>query len=159
MGERISGVIICACGSPWIDGFEGKTRRGLQWLCRLIPLCNLLLGYYPGDKLGFGGREARTIMSDWLALARTNVYQARGVEYDFDGAIGRYAGPLLSIRLLDDPFAPAAAMAAVSDKFPPSQVTQVEISAAELNDCADHFRWARTPQAVVSHIVRWLAYQ
>jgi len=87
------------------------------------------------------------------------VYQACGVEYDFDGAIGRYPGLLLSIRLQDDPFAPAAAMAAVSDKFPPSQVTQVEISADELGDRADHFRWARTPHAVVSHIVRWLVYR
>ncbi len=157
--ERIAGVIITACGSPWTEAFSGRTGLQLKLLCRLIPLFNLLLGYYPGDRLGFGGREARTLMSDWLALAKTNVYQARGVDQNFDAAIGLYSGPLLSIRLADDPFAPEAAMAAVSDKFLRSQVDKVVISAAELGDKADHFRWARTPAAVVDKVMRWLARQ
>lgn len=155
--ERVAGVIITACGSPWTEAFSGKTRRQLKLLCRLIPLCNRLLGYYPGDRLGFGGREARTLMADWLALAKTNVYQARGMDEDFDAAIGRYAGPLLSIRLADDPFAPEAAMAAVSDKFLHATVEKVVISAAELGDKADHFRWARTPAAVAARVTGWLA--
>lgn len=155
--ERVAGVIITACGSPWTEAFSGKTRRQLKLLCRLIPLCNRLLGYYPGDRLGFGGREARTLMADWLALAKTNVYQARGMDEDFDAAIGRYAGPLLSIRLADDPFAPEAAMAAVSDKFLRATVKKVVISAAELGDKADHFRWARTPAAVAARVTGWLA--
>jgi predicted alpha/beta hydrolase len=157
--ERVAGVIITACGSPWTEAFSGKTRRQLKLLCRLIPFFNLLLGYYPGDRLGFGGREARTLMADWLALAKTNVYQARGMDENFDAAIGRYAGPLLSIRLADDPFAPEAAMAAVSDKFLRSEVDKVVISAAELGDKADHFRWARTPAAVADKVTRWLASQ
>lgn len=157
--ERIAGVIIAACGSPWTGAFSGKTRRQLKLLCRLIPFFNLLLGYYPGDRLGFGGREARTLMADWLALARTNVYQARGMDEDLDAAIGRYSGPLLSIRLADDPFAPEAAMAAVSDKFRSSQVDKVVISAAELGDKADHFRWARTPAAVADKVAHWLTGQ
>lgn len=155
--ERVAGVIIAACGSTWIEAFSGRTRRQLKLLCRLIPFFNVLLGYYPGNRLGFGGREARTLMADWLALAKTNVYQARGMDEDFDAAIGCYSGPLLSIRLADDPFAPEAAMAAVSDKFLRSQVDKVVISAAELGDKADHFRWVRTPAAVVDQVTRWLA--
>jgi len=157
--ELVAGVIITACGSTWIEAFSGRTRRQLKLLCKLIPFFNLLLGYYPGNRLGFGGREARTLMADWLALAKTNVYQAHGMDEDFDAAIGRYRGTLLSIRLADDPFAPEAAMAAVSDKFLRSQVDKVVISAAELGDKADHFRWARTPAAVVDQVTRWLAKQ
>jgi predicted alpha/beta hydrolase len=81
------------------------------------------------------------------------------MDENFDAAIGRYAGPLLSIRLADDPFAPEAAMAAVSDKFLLSEVDKVVISAAELGDKADHFRWARTPAAVADKVTRWLASQ
>jgi predicted alpha/beta hydrolase len=154
--ENVAGVIITACGSPWVEAFQGKTRRQLKLLCWLIPLCNRLLGYYPGDRLGFGGREARTLMADWLALAKTNVYQAAGMDEDFDAAIGRYRGPLLSIRLAGDAFAPEAAMAAVSDKFHSATVSKVVISAAQLGDRADHFRWARTPAAVVDRILHWL---
>jgi predicted alpha/beta hydrolase len=157
--HRIAGVIIAACGSPWVGGFSGKTRRDLALLCRLIPICNVLLGYYPGHRLGFGGCESRTVMADWLALARTNVYQARGVDQDFDGAIARYHGPLLSIRMADDPFAPEAAMAAVSNKFVAAQVSKVVIDANTLGDRADHFRWARTPAAIVHQVVIWLGQQ
>ena len=153
---RVAGVIIAACGSPWVGGFQGRTRRQLQLLCRLIPLTSRLFGYYPGDRLGFGGREARTLMTDWLALARTNVYQARGMNEDFDAAIGRYPGPLLSLRMADDPFAPEAAMAAVSDKFRRSAVTRVVLDAAALGDRADHFRWVRRPAAVVAAVLDWL---
>jgi predicted alpha/beta hydrolase len=154
--DRVDGVIITACGSPWIGGFAGKTQRQLKLLCRLIPLFNWLLGYYPGHRLGFAGREARTLMTDWLALARTNVYQAQGLAEDLDGAIGRYPGALLSVRLADDEFAPQAAMAAVSDKFTSAAVSKVLIDEAELGDRADHFRWVRSPAAVVHHVRRWI---
>jgi predicted alpha/beta hydrolase len=157
--DRIRGVIITACGSPWMEAFDGATRRQLKLLCRLIPLCNLLLGYYPGHRLGFGGREARTLMADWLALARTNVYQARGVAEDLEAGIRAFPGPLLSIRLADDAYAPERAMAAVSDKFNPTQVRKVVVSAEELGDRADHFRWARAPAAMVHQVNRWLAGQ
>lgn len=154
--ERVAGVIIAACGSPWVGGFQGRTRRQLQFLCRLIPITNRLLGYYPGERIGFGGREARTLMTDWLALAKTNVYQAHGMNEDFDGAIARYPGPLLSLRMADDAYAPEAAMAAVSDKFRQARVTRVVLDEATLGDRADHFRWARRPQAVVQAVLEWL---
>lgn len=154
--ERIDGVVIVACGTPWIEAFAGRIRQQLRLLCLLIPPVLLLLGYYPGERLGFGGREARTLMRDWLVMARTNAYRAHGVDEDFDAAIARYCGPLLAIRLEDDRFAPAAAMDAVSGKFRSAVVTKVLVNSAELGDAADHFRWARTPGAIVRHVRDWL---
>ena len=151
---RIDGVILIACGSPWVGAYNGKTGFQLRLLCRLIPLLNYLFGYYPGDRVGFGGREARTLMSDWLALAKTNVYQAADLADDLDGPIRNYAGPVLSVRLADDDHAPESGMAAVNDKF--RHVEKVVINADQLGDRADHYRWARTPDAVVQHILGWL---
>lgn len=153
---RVDGVILAACGTPWVEAFEGKTRRQLQLLVRLVPLFNLLLGYYPGDRVGFGGREARTLMRDWLVMARINAYRAQGLDADLDAGIARYTGPVLSLRLADDDFAPEASMRAITDKFRAAQVTHAVIGSNELGDRADHFRWARTPAAVVRHIDTWL---
>jgi hypothetical protein len=50
-------------------------------------------------------------------------------------------------------------MAAVSDKFQSARVDKVVISAAELGDKADHFRWARTPAAVANQVAGWLSRQ
>jgi predicted alpha/beta hydrolase len=155
--EHVQGVVLVACGSPWVGGFSGSTQRQLQLLVRLIPVFGRLLGYYPGDRLGFGGREARTLMNDWRALAQTNVYSAFGLNADLDAGIAAFTGPVLSLRLADDAFAPAAAMAAVTGKFQSAMVSKAVIDAQELGDDADHFRWARTPAAIVRHVQHWHA--
>ena len=154
-GEQIDGIILAACGSPWLGGFTGKTRRKLKFLCAMIPPASALLGYYPGDKLGFGGREARTLMQDWLALAKTNRYQANGFSDDLDCGIAQYSGPVLSLRMADDAFAPPASVEAVNEKFIAATVSNVLLDKQALNDRADHFRWARSPAAAVKEIVRW----
>lgn len=153
---RIDGVILAACGTPWIRAFDGRIRTQLRILVRLIPLLNAVLGYYPGNRVGFGGREARTLMRDWLELARHNVYRAHGLAEDLDAGIARYTGPVLSLRLTDDTFAPEAAVTAITDKFRSAQLSRQVIDARELGDRADHFRWARTPGAVVRHVTDWL---
>jgi len=41
--------------------------------------------------------------------------------------------------------------------MPRSASTSFEIAAAELGDAkADHFGWMKSPEAVVSRVVRWL---
>lgn len=154
--QQVAGVVVCACASPWLGAFRGRIHWQIRLLCALIPLCNRLLGYYPGDRLGFGGREARTLMADWRDLALTNRYRARGSAEDYDQGIAGYSGPLLSIRLADDVFGPEAGMAAVTDKFARAAVSKVVIDASELGDRADHFRWARSPAAIVAAISHWL---
>lgn len=154
--DRVSGVIVAACGSPWTEGFSGATRRQLKLLLRIIPLCNLSLGYYPGDKVGFGGREARTLMTDWATLAKTNRYQAVGLGDDLEAGIADYTGPVLSIRMADDAYAPEAAMAAVTDKFERAPVSKHVVTAEQIGDRADHFRWVRKPEAVAEHVQAWL---
>lgn len=155
----IAGVIVAACGSAWIGGFSGRIRRQLQVLTRLIPVLTATLGYYPGDKVGFGGREARRLMHDWLQLAKHNRYAAAGLDEDLETGIRCYAGPVLSLRMKDDDFAPEAAMAAVTDRFTSAQLTQQVLDANALGDKADHFRWVRSPQAVTAEVVSWLTRQ
>lgn len=154
--QRVDGIVLAACGTPWVQAFTGKTRRQLDLLVRLMPPLIWLLGHYPGETLGFGGREARTLMHDWLVMARDNAYRPRGVAEDLEAGIARYTGPVLSLRMADDAFAPEAAMQAITDKFRAATVSKVVLDAATLGDRADHFRWARSPAAVVAAVERWL---
>lgn len=154
--KQVNGVILAACGSPWVGGFNGDTARKLKWLCRLIPPACALLGYYPGKQLGFGDREARTLMTDWVAVAKTNRYQASGLSQDLDSGIAAYTGPVLCLRMQDDVFAPRGAVHAVSDKFIQAEVEHRVFNAQVLGDKADHFRWARTPATVAETIQGWL---
>src|SRR5699024_1541395 len=101
-------------------------------------------------------REARTVMADWRQLALGNRYRARGLAEDLDAAIARYPGPVLAIRLADDPFAPAAAVHAVIEKFRATGPLEEVLSADLLGDRADHFRWVRQADAVAQRVSTWL---
>lgn len=154
--QRISGVILVATGSPWWRAFDGKFRFQIRLLVNLLPLITALVGYYPGKQVGFGDREARTLMADWRDLAIDNTYVARGLREKPDARIARFTGPVLSVRLADDPFAPERAMRAVTDKFEHSLVTEKVVDAQALGDRADHFRWARQGTTVALLVADWL---
>lgn len=155
--DRIHGLILVATGSPWWKAFEGaRTQpdaKSVRRLIRLIPAVGLLFGYFPGERIGFGGDEARGIMNDWRTLAKRNRYSARGLREDLDAAVAGYTGPVLAVRLADDSLAPEASVKAVTDKFRTARLSQQVITADQLGDRADHFRWARQGR-VVADLVR-----
>lgn len=157
--EAVAGVILAACGSAWTGGFQGSTRWQLHLLTRLIPVLTTTLGYYPGERVGFGGREARRLMHDWLQLARHDRYSATGLDLDLEAGIASYSGPVLALRMADDSFAPEAAVECVLRRFQQARVTRQVLDSATLGDRADHFRWARSPAAVTASVSAWLAAQ
>jgi predicted alpha/beta hydrolase len=46
-----------------------------------------LLGYFPGRVIGFGGREARTVMKDWTHNLKTGSYKLTTSIFDYDSAL------------------------------------------------------------------------
>lgn len=150
------GLILAACGTPWIGAYPGRTGRQIRMLCSLIPVLNTLFGYFPGQLLGFGGRDARQLMLDWRALALSNQYSAAGLTADLEAGIAEWPGRLLSLRFADDRMAPRAASDAIVDKFSRASVERVCMDAEQLGCRADHFQWVRQPQACAGAIANWL---
>lgn len=155
--ETIDGLILVACGSPWLGAYAGRTRRRIQLLCALIPLCNALLGYFPGNRIGFGGRQPRRLMRDWRALALTGHYSAEGIDENVEAGMATYTGPVLSLRLSDDDFAPESAVRAVTGKLAAATLETDVIEADELAGPADHFHWTRRPEALAARVVDYCA--
>ncbi len=72
---RLDGVVLVASGSAW---WRTLGPSGARWLARSL-LCVAgaeLLGYWPGRRLGFGGRESVGLMRDWARQLRTGRYAA-----------------------------------------------------------------------------------
>lgn len=159
--DRISGLLLVATGSPWWQAFVGAAGalndKSVRRLIRLIPPANLLFGYFPGERIGFGGDEARGIMNDWRTLAQHNRYRARGLDEDLDAAVAGYTAPVLAVRLADDALAPEASVKAVTGKFRNAPLTQWVITAEQLGDRADHFRWARQARVVADLVTPFVA--
>jgi predicted alpha/beta hydrolase len=154
--QAMDAIALVACGTPYAGAYTGRTRELVQKLIRWMPWLHALFGYFPGERLRFGGREARKLMRDWRVLAQTNRYHARGIERDFEAGIAQWRGPLLVLRMAEDPFAPAAAVAAIGEKFRAAAVRKDVLDSAALGTRADHYGWCREPQAAVARIASWL---
>lgn len=154
--DRIDGVILAASGSPHLECFKASLRWKIRFLRAVIPLSTGLLGYFAGDRLGFGGREATTLMQDWSSMAKDNVYVAAGMDVDLDAGVGRYTGPVLRLGYEEDSYAPLAAITAVSDKFASAEVSTRMITSDELGYPASHFQWVREPEVTVAAVMEWL---
>ncbi len=143
-------------------GLYGVARFQVSLLYHLIPPMNALFGYYNGKLMGFGGREARGVMRDWSHLAKSNTYRPAGINIDVESNFSLFQGTVLNLRYLEDDLAPLAAVEAVLSKFSKANITRADISSADLtvdltkqSIRADHFSWARTPNASVTRIKQW----
>lgn len=105
-GAEVAGVVLVASGTPWRGAWDGRTRATITLASRLFPVAGALLGYHAGERLGFGGREARTLMREWAHLARTGDYPA-----DAERALAACTRPILAVRVEGDDWAPERAMA------------------------------------------------
>lgn len=147
----VAAVVVIASGSAHASGWEGLRKRYLQVA---PPLCSLIskpLGYFPGHRVGFGGREAKTLIQQWASAARRGRYQWGA--FDGEAALAAWSGPTLAIPLAGDDLAPRAAMAHTLDKTGAS----VDWRPWEEPQPPDHNRWPRMPDPPADAIRAWLA--
>ena len=57
-----------------------------------------MLGYVPGDRLGFGGTEARTLMRDWAHNGRTARYEPIGSDVNYESALRELQVDLVTVE-------------------------------------------------------------
>lgn len=149
--DAVAAVIVIASGSAHAGAWSGARGQSMK----LVPLaCSLLtkpLGYFPGHRVGFGGREAKTLIRQWAKAARSGRY-AWG---DFDGeqALASWSGPTLAIPLAGDVWAPREAMAHTLDKTQAAVAWRPWVEPAP----PDHNRWPRKPEPPAEVMTAWLA--
>ena len=114
------------------------------------------LGYVPGDRLGFGGREARTVIREWAHFVRTNEIVVEGLEREaVDRRMRETALPLLGISLEGDDFAPRISTDRLVAKAPNAKLMRAHLESTLFEGKVDHFRWAKAPAPVASEIEKW----
>ncbi len=156
--DRVAGVVLLTTATPYYGCYRGVPRMQIRFLISAVPLLTALLGYYPGDRLGFGGREARRLMADWLVMARENRYSASGMEAeDLEGRVRSDDCPVLSVYCDRDDLAPLSAIEGVTRRLDRRRIETFEISSDALGVRADHLSWARHPAVAAATIARWIA--
>lgn len=148
----VAGVAIVASGSPYWKswpGFGGPRVRASTLLCNLIART---LGYFPGHKLGFGGREPRTLIVQWAQLSGHGRYQFDN--FDGDALLNACTCPVLSIGISDDTLAPAPAIEHTLQKLGTDRLERLVWNRSP--DPNAHNRWPSTPDYPAERIVRFL---
>lgn len=152
---EVAGVLTIACGSTYFRGWEFPHNLRILLQTQMVRLPAALLGHFPGQQMGFGGRQARSEMADWANAALNGRYDLRAAALDYEAALAGADKPVHLFSLEGDTFAPQGATAVLARKLPPALVQHHHLTAEHLPAAArDHFRWSRHPEQVIPFLLR-----
>lgn len=142
--------LVAAC-NVYYEGFIGqekKIRRAAKW----IPTISTFFGHFPGKWFGFGGREARGVMSDWSDNALSGLYEPAREDFNYEKAMSLCTNPVTAVSLIGDIMAPKEAVANLIGKFQSGTDNEhLEASAEDFGvEGVNHFNWVKTPAHIVN---------
>ncbi|WP_374602477.1 alpha/beta fold hydrolase [Arenimonas sp.] len=154
--DRCAGLALVATGVPDWRSYRGGKRWGIAGFAHALPVITHLVGHYPGDRLGFAGREAGGLMRDWSRTVRRGCYADYGESTNLEAAMARLSCPMLGVHFEHDALVPEATLHQLLEKLGPGPRCIERFDAARLGTQADHFRWMREPGAVAAAVAEWL---
>ena len=155
--NSFDGLILIACCSVYYKGWGSKQIPTL-FMTQFFHFVSVLLGYFPGKKMGFGGTEAKTVMSDWSNQSRTGNYILKNDDFNFEAAMEKVTIPILAISFQADTFAPRKAVEHLIGKFGANENKEyIYLKNDDLrNENFGHFNWAKKPKEIVRLIEKWI---
>ena len=153
----VTGIVLIASGSVHLKAYPPKWQRSIRVLTAMSRVVGPLLGYFPGHRFGFGGRESAALMRDWSHVAHTGAYRPAGSTVNYEARLRELALPILAISFASDHWSPAAAVKALLDKAPADTVTHWHWTPAETaNQPLDHFSWTKQPGLLAPSAARFI---
>ena len=157
--DEIDGIFSIASCLVHYRGWDGWKAQRVRLAGHLFYPLSKLLGFFPGHIIGFGGKEARTIMYDWCYNLLYGSYRPAGSLFDYEAALRRAQLPILALSLEGDDFAPQRAVQNLCDKFASNTAVSHRHLSASQTGLADnpHFSWAKQPAPLIAIFSDWLA--
>lgn len=148
----IDGVVLIGSGTPY-----WRHQQGVKTLVQTqaMGLITRALRFWPGDRLGFGGVQPRTLVREWAAFARTGTLAPEGRPVD-DGLRQREL-PVLVVDLDNDTLAPPTAVDGLVALLPAAQVERWAFTktADDPGKPVNHYSFARSPEIIGGSIAEW----
>ncbi|WP_171293988.1 alpha/beta fold hydrolase [Acinetobacter puyangensis] len=141
-------VVGIATGNVFYKHWQGKARY--KMLATAYTFCLLVntLGYLPGDKIGFGKREAKGLINDFASTVIRGNYHHILPVYDKSNAAN------LFLHIQDDQWAPMTSMTALADLYHYPHVEQIKLTPDIKGN--PHSVWLKAPEIAVSKISQFL---
>lgn len=168
-GHSLSGQLACLHAARWPASFERihlvatcsvyykPWGVGLWLFMHFARLLGAVFGHYPGRRVGFGGREARTLVRDWSHQGFTGEYRVSGTDFDYEAALRGLEVPVHAVHFRDDTFAPREAVEHLLAKMPDDVTSRECLEPADLDaETLGHFDWIRSSDALVARLAERL---
>lgn len=145
----IDGVLLIASGTVHLPCYPIKLRASIRAVTLLARLSGTALGYFPGNRLGFGGREARGVMADWGNVAHKGNYEVAGSTVNYEQTLARMSTSIVALTFAADTWAPANATQTLIKKAQRSSLTHWHWGRTETQGHdLDHFSWLKHPNLI-----------
>jgi predicted alpha/beta hydrolase len=155
---RVEGMALVASGSVWFRSYPGLLKFRTLFGTQVAATMSALLGYWPGQRFGFGGRQAVDMMQDLARQARTGRYRLNGSATDYETALRDVRQPLLTVSVAGDRLAPRSAVdhLVAKARLAPrtaKHYTRAASGAADLG----HFSWVRNGGELSRWVRDWIS--
>lgn len=143
---------LVASGAPYWRAFPRPTRYWLPLAYRFLPWLAHRRGALPGRAIGFGGDEARGVITDWARTAITGRYAAPGIDADIEAGMAKLTLPVRAVLPKDDWLAPRSSIAFLLSKLGAGDREVRVLDGETLGAPADHFSWMKHPGPAASSL-------
>lgn len=155
--DEVKAVALIASGSVYYRAYPFPQNLKIWGATQSSVLISTLCGYFPGHKLGFGGRQPKAVMRDWARQGRTGRFVPKGSDFDYEAAMTKISRPVFALSIDGDKFAPHSATDHLVGKLNSASVTRIEYNPSDaLVDQVNHFRWVKYCQEIVSKLNQWV---
>ncbi len=155
--SQLSGLVLIASGTVHTPRYPAKMRLAIHSLVWMSRLSRVALGYFPGQRVRFGGREAAGLMRDWSHVAVTGEFRPVGSTLDYEHLMAKLRLPVLALTFAADGWTPKAATQALLHKLPEHSFVHRHWSAADSAGVAlDHYSWLKQPALVAPAVAAFI---
>lgn len=156
--DRVHGVTLLGSGSVWFRSFRGSRAWKNLFGTQVVAAFSAVLGCWPGERLGFGGRQPAGVMRDWARQGRSGRYRLGGSDTDYEAALATSDVPLLTVTMDGDELAPESSVDHLAGKAVRSARTarhySCEIAGASK---LGHYAWVYSSGELARWIGEWAA--
>lgn len=161
LSRPIERIVLIAAGTAHWRAWPSRHRLRAAATVHAIAAAAALLPWYPGQRLGFGGDQARRFMRDWSFNARTGRYRLSGstlTSAELERRLAAATPRLHLVSIEGDNVAPAGAGDELLSMLPRAEISrETVIGAGADSPWRRHFSWARQATDIDAAVAAQLA--
>lgn len=154
--DAVDAVAIIASGSVYHKAYKFPQNLKIWLGTQSSILVSTICGYFPGHKIGFGGRQPKRIMQDWAYQGRTGRFVPMGSHLNYEAAMRELDCPVFACSIDKDKYSPHSATNHLIGKVSKADITCVKYTPSKsITKNIDHFRWVKHNAEIVDELCDW----